>query len=416
MRILIVNAQVWDASGAPAYPGELLIDGNRIEAVARGSGGLPAEGARRVDVRGMTVLPGLVEGHAHLSFCGVVRHTELGELAPEEHALETMHNARTLLEAGFTSAFSAASAKLRLDVAVRNQIAAGRIPGPRLRAASPEITVTGGLGDNDRLHMKASSFGLVVDGPAEMARVVRLCIREGVDTVKINLSGDFALAAAEERTVMREDEARMACEVAHDLGRKVASHSRASGAVMRALACGVDVIYHCEYADAQALDALEAARDRIFVGPAIGVIHNTLYEAAAYGIDRETARAIGIERSLENAQRTYEQVRRRGIRTVIGGDYGFAWTPQGTNARDLEHFVTLFGYSPSEALQCATRVGGELMGLPLGELKSGYLADLLVVDGDPLRDVRILQDRARLMAIMQDGKFFKNLIDDAATP
>ena len=414
MKTLIVNAQVWDGSGTPAHPGELLIDGNRIEAVARGSGVLPAEGARRVDVRGMTVLPGLVEGHAHLSFCGVVRHTELGELAPEDHAFETMHNARTLLEAGFTSAFSAASAKVRLDVAVRNQIAAGRIPGPRLRAASPEITVTGGLGDNDRLHMTASSFGLVVDGPVAMARAVRLCIREGVDTIKINLSGDFALAAAEERTVMREDEARMACEVAHDLGRMVASHSRASGAVLRALACGVDVIYHCEYADEQALDALEAARERIFVGPAIGVIHNTLHEAGAYGIDRDTARAIGIEQSLENAQRTYEQVRKRGIRTVIGGDYGFAWTPQGTNARDLEHFVTLFGYSPSEALQCATRIGGELMGLPVGELKAGYLADLLVVDGDPLRDVRILQDKARLKAIMQDGKFFKNLIDEVA--
>lgn len=415
MKTLIANARVWDGSGAPAYAGEILIDGSRIEAVARGGGGLPPEGVHRIDVRDMTVMPGLVEGHAHLSFCGVVRHTELGELPPEDHAFETMHNARTLLEAGFTSAFSAASAKLRLDVAVRNQIAAGRIPGPRLRAASPEITVTGGLGDNDRLHLAQSSFGLVVDGPLAMARAVRLCVREGVDTIKINLSGDFALAAAEERTVMREDEARMACEVAHDLGRKVASHSRASGAVLRALACGVDVIYHCEYADARALDALEAARDRIFVGPAIGVIHNTLYEAEAYGIDRNTAREIGIERSLENARRTYEQVRKRGIRTVIGGDYGFAWTPQGTNARDLEHFVNLFGYSASEALQCATRIGGELMGLPVGELKAGYLADLLVVDGDPLRDVRILQDKARLKAIIQDGRFFKNLLEPAPT-
>ena len=416
MKTLMVNARIWDGSGASAYPGELLVDGDRIEAVAHGAGKLPAEGARTIDVRAMTVMPGLVEGHAHLSFCGVVRHTELGELPPEDHAFETMHNARTLLEAGFTSAFSAASAKIRLDVAVRNQIAAGRIPGPRLRAASPEITVTGGLGDNDRLHMAQSSFGLVVEGPVAMARAVRLCIREGVDTIKINLSGDFALAAAEERTVMREDEARMACEVAHDLGRKVASHSRASGAVLRALACGVDVIYHCEYADEAALDALEAARDRIFVGPAIGVIHNTLHEAGAYGIDRETARAIGIERSMENAQRTYEQVRRRGIRTVIGGDYGFAWTPQGTNARDLEHFVELFGYSASEALQCATRVGGELMGLPVGELRAGYLADLLVVDGDPLQDVRVLQDQSRLKAIMQGGRFFKNLLADAETP
>ena len=173
------------------------------------------------------------------------------------------------------------------------------------------------------------------------------------------------------------------------------------------------MIYHCELADSQTLDQLEAARDRIFVGPAIGLIHNTLYEAEAWGITREAASALGMQRCLENAQRTYEQIRRRGIRAVIGGDYGFAWTPQGTNARDIEHFVSLFGYSASEALQCATRIGGELMGLPLGELKTGYLADLLVVDGDPLRDVRVLQDKTRLKAIIKDGLLFKNLLDDA---
>jgi len=261
--------------------------------------------------------------------------------------------------------------------------------------------------------MKRGSFGLVADGPAAIARAVRLCIREGVDNIKVNISGDDFVPAKGGMTVMREDGVRMACEVAHDFGKKVASHSRASNAVLRALACGVDVIYHCELADAQALDQLEAARDRVFVGPAIGLIHNTLYEAEAWGITREAASAMGMQRCLENAQRTYEQMRLRGIRAVIGGDYGFAWTPQGTNARDIEHFVSLFGYSASEALQCATRIGGELMGLPLGELKTGYLADLLVVDGDPLRDVRVLQDKTRLKAIMKDGLLFKNLLGDA---
>ncbi len=413
MKTLIVNARIWDGSGQAPYAGELLIAGCHIEAVAHGACALAADGVRRLDARGMTVMPGLVEGHAHLSFCGAAKNTDLGDIPPEEHVLETMHNARTLLEAGFTSAFSAASAKLRLDVVVRNQIDAGRIPGPRLRAAGPEITVSGGLGDDNRLHMERGSFGLVADGPVAVARAVRLCIREGVDNIKVNISGDDFVSAKGGMTVMREDEVRMACEVAHDFGKTVAAHARASNAVLRALACGVDVIYHCELADAQALDALEAARDRVFVGPAIGLIHNTLYEAEAWGITREMASAMGMQRCLENAQRTYEQMRRRGIRVVIGGDYGFAWTPQGTNARDIEHFVNLFGYSASEALQCATRIGGELMGLPLGELKAGYLADLLVIDGDPLRDVRVLQDKERLKAIMKDGSLFKNLLDDA---
>ena len=407
MKTLIRNCVVWDGSGAAPFAAEVLIDGERIARVARGAAALPAEGAQVIDAQGMTLMPGLVEGHAHLSFCGAQRNTDLGDIPPEEHTIATLHNAKTLLDAGFTSAYSAASAKLRLDVVVRNEVNSGRSPGPRIRAASPEITVTGGLGDENRLHMARDSFGIVADGPEAIARAVRTCIREGVDNIKLNISGDDFVPAKGGMTVMREEEVRVACEVAHDFGRRVASHSRASNAVKRAVQCGVDVIYHCEMADSEALDLLEAARDRIFVGPAIGLIHNTLYEAEAFGITRAMAQDLGMERCLESSQRTYEQMRKRGIRVVIGGDYGFAWTPQGTNARDIEHFVKLFGYSPSEALQCATRIGGELMGLDTGLVQEGRLADLLLVDGDPLRDVRLLQDAQRLCLIMKNGAIHK---------
>ena len=116
-----------------------------------------------------------------------------------------------------------------------------------------------------------------------------------------------------------------------------------------------------------------------------------------------------VERGFEAATRTYEQMRKRGIRVVIGGDYGFDVTPQGTNARDIEHFVKLFGYSPGEALASATRIGAELMGMAdeLGLVREGYLADLLLVDGDPLADVSLLQRPERLVAIMQNGDFHK---------
>lgn len=407
MKTLIRNCVVWDGSGAAPFAAEVLVEGARIARVARGAAALTADGAQVIDAQGMTLMPGLVEGHAHLSFCGAQRNTDLGDIPPEEHTIATLHNAKTLLDAGFTSAYSAASAKLRLDVVVRNEVDAGRSPGPRIRAASPEITVTGGLGDENRLHMSRDSFGIVADGPEAIARAVRTCIREGVDNIKLNISGDDFVPAKGGMTVMREEEVRIACEVAHDFGRRVASHSRASNAVKRAVQCGVDVIYHCEMADSEALDLLEAARDRIFVGPAIGLIHNTLYEAEAFGITRAMAQDLGMERCLESSQRTYEQMRKRGIRVVIGGDYGFAWTPQGTNARDIEHFVKLFGYSPSEALQCATRIGGELMGLDLGLVQEGRLADLLLVDGDPLRDVRVLQDGQRLCLIMKNGAVHK---------
>ena len=104
---------------------------------------------------------------------------------------------------------------------------------------------------------------------------------------------------------------------------------------------------------------------------------------------------------------------KRGIRVVIGGDYGFAWTPQGTNARDLQHFVNLFGYSPAHALSCATMVGGQLMrmGDELGLVKEGYLADLLLVDGDPLKDVSVMADRTRFAMIMKNGAMYKDPAD-----
>ena len=115
-----------------------------------------------------------------------------------------------------------------------------------------------------------------------------------------------------------------------------------------------------------------------------------------------------MQRVLDKACETYHALRKRGVRVVIGGDYGFAWTPQGTNARDLEHFVNLFGYAPAEALVCATKIGGQMMGEELGQVREGYLADLLLVDGDPTRDVRILQDRGRIAMIMKDGAFHKH--------
>lgn len=410
-RTLFRNAMIWDGSGAPAFPGDVLIEGRRIKTIARKSGELPADGATVIDASGLTLMPGMVEGHAHLSFGGAARNTDLGDIPPEEHVLLTMRNAKTLLDHGFTSAYSAASAKLRLDIVIRNEIDAGLIPGPRLRASGPEITVTGGLGDENRLHMKRESFGLIADGPDQIAHAVRLCCREGADNIKINISGDdFVPSAKGGMTVMREAEVRTAVEVAHDYGKRIACHARAGASVKRAVQCGVDVIYHCEACDEEAIDLVEAHKDRIFLGPAINLIYATIHEAQAFGIDENKARDLGMHRVIELSQKAYAEFRKRGVRVVIGGDYGFAWAPQGTNARDLVHFVELFGYTPSEALQCATRIGGELMGLggELGQVKEGFLADLLLVNGDPLKDLRRLQDKDNLVVIMKDGALCKD--------
>ncbi len=407
MRLLIEHATVWDGSGAAPFPGQVLVEGERIVAVApAGETVSAAEGAVRLGSAGKVLMPGLVEGHAHLSFVDTPRGTALGELPPEDHTLLTMDAARKLLGAGFTSACSAAAAKIRLDVAVRDAIERGLTDGPRLLTASPELTVTGGLGDGRRLHLHQDSFGVAVDGPDEVRRMARLCLREGCDTIKLNISGDTGTESAlAEATVMTDAEIAAGVEAAHSIGRRVAAHARASESVKRALRNGVDIIYHCDFADDEALDMLEAAKDRIFTGPAIGLVINRLESLRG---DNSVQGQVALERLkplYEATCRVHVEMRKRGIRIVVGGDYGFAATPQGTNARDIAHFVTHFGFSPSEALQAATRTGGEIMtrGHELGQVKLGFLADLLLVDGDPLRDVRVLEDKTRLTMIMKSG-------------
>jgi imidazolonepropionase-like amidohydrolase len=199
-------------------------------------------------------------------------------------------------------------------------------------------------------------------------------------------------------------------QTAHAHGKRVAAHVRAAGSIKMALAHGVDILYHCEYADEECLDLLEAARDRIFVAPAIGLLHNLMHEAERWGITYQKAKEVGIVDQFEHAQEVFPQLRRRGVRVLVGGDYGFPWTPHGTNARDLEHFVRFLGYSDSEALMCATRTGAAAMLLDgqAGEIKDGFLADLLVVAGEPQYDVRLLQTPANIKLIMKDGCLYKN--------
>jgi imidazolonepropionase-like amidohydrolase len=303
-RILFRNCRVWDGSGAASYPADVLVDGERIRTVAIDRGQITGGGADVIEANGMTLMPGLVEGHSHITFINAARATDIGDTPPEEHTLIAARNARILLDHGFTSAYSAASAKLRIDVVIRNAIESGELPGPRLRACGPEITVTGGLGDDRRPHQFRDSFAIVADGPDEVTKLARLCIREGVDSIKLNISGDdHTMLGALPRTVMSEAEVRAGVVVARDFFRMVNAHCRAAEAVKRAVRCGVDVIYHCEHVDEEALDMLEAVKDRIFVGPAIGLLHAAVYEAPEGALHKGVRH--GIELGLAAAARAY---------------------------------------------------------------------------------------------------------------
>lgn len=417
------NGVVWSGeadeahTSRRAFRGALVLRGNRIAAVIEAGEALPTEidgtACAAVDLHGRAVIPGMVEGHAHTGFEDIAAMTDPGDTPPEEGVLIGLLNAGRLLEAGFTSAFSAAGVRPRQDPVTRNWINAGRAPGPRLLAASPEITATGNLGDGSVMHQHRDSFGLVADGADEVRAAVRRCLREGADTIKINIGGDLVPISklSEERDDMlpaySEAEVRAAVEEAHMRQKRVAAHCRGSADVRMALAVGVDVIYHLDFVhkDSALLDALAAARDHIFVGPAVG-----LMAALAPSLP-------DVQLLLDAQAKTYSALRTRGLRVVLGGDYGFRVTPQGTNANDLLLFQRHFGYSPEEALVAATRHGGALMRLPVGQLRPGWLADLLVVEGRPWEDstplfANLTDDGSvstpRIAAIMQDGHFVRN--------
>lgn len=410
---LISGARIWDATGAEAFSGDVLIEGNRVRAISRAPGQLAREGADVIDGAGLTLMPGMVEGHAHLSFEAVAATEDLITPTPEEQVFAAARGAKALLDAGFTSAYGASEVKLRLGVAVRNEVNAGRLPGPRIRAGSLEISVTGAMGDEGKLHNeRPGGPAMIVNGPEEMRKAVRLFCREGCDNIKLDVSGDpFYPSTPGHSTPMAFDEIRMAVETAHAFGRRVNAHTRSIEGSKNCIRAGVDGLFHCEYADEELLDMMEAAKDRIFVVPTVSLFHTIVHgEAAGSGLTPEVGGFMGLPALLEESAKTHTALRKRGVRHLIGGDYGFAWSRQGTNARDLQFFVDYYGYTPAGALTCATHFGGQAMRHEgdLGTITEGALADFLLVSGNPLEDVRIMTDASRLVMIMKDGEIYKN--------
>ncbi len=400
---LFTNVSVIDGTGAKPFDGAVLVRGNRIVAVTRGD--MPEAGdAEIVDGGGATLMPGLIDAHAHLSFLDAATLGDINNLSAERHVLETAKNARKMLEHGFTSMFSGSSARDNLEVALRDAIDTGDIPGPRLKAATRQMTVTGGFGDLGR----DDAYSLVLDGPEAFRSACRAAARAGVDTFKIVPSapgsGPDPLA---EDTAMSDEEVAAVCAVARQRNRMVAAHARSAEAVKMCVRNGVQVIYHATLADDEAKDMLEAERDRVFVAPAMGLPYGRLTEGEKYGVSTDDFTRARAEKEIETVSETMAELRKRGIRVLPGGDYGFKWNPHGRNARDLAMFVELFGFSPLEAIQAATQAGGELMGEPgrLGVIAEGAFADLLLVDGDPVADIALLQDRERFLAVMKDGAF-----------
>ncbi|HEX2543734.1 MAG TPA: amidohydrolase family protein [Ramlibacter sp.] len=412
--VLFTNARIFDGSGDTPFRGEVLVQGNRITRVTKSGTGSRAPqvgGVTMVDAAGAFLMPGMVESHTHFAWNDQPTLDSIQRMPPEEHILWCAQIAKRYLDMGWTSCVGAATAKPRLDVVIRNAINDGTIVGPRYLAASQEITVPGGLGDTTQPHLPQHefAFGAIVNGADEMRRCVRMFAKYGVDSVKINLSGESITGFPSEGSQFTEEEVAACVNEAHNWGKRVAAHARSTKSIKRCLKYGIEVIYHASFADEEALDLLEERKKQHFIAPGLAWLINTCHNASDYGITPQVARGMGYFRELEAAIETMKALRRRDVRILPGGDYGFAWTPHGTNAKDLEYFVKHVGMSTTEALLSATSWGAPMMKMKgqIGEIREGCLADILLVDGDPLEDIAVLQDKRRILAVMKDGAFHR---------
>jgi imidazolonepropionase-like amidohydrolase len=403
---LFINAQIFDGSGSAPFAGEVLVKGNRVVAVGRQGGvPLPRDNAQVIDAAGATLMPGLTEAHAHLSWPSSVERFVPGMTLPaEDLLLNTARNARVLLDHGFTSAYSAGALGKTLEISLKSQIDSGGMPGPRLIPSSLEREPP-----NENAYLQGGSVIEHGRGPEAIREFVKNCAESGAQVVKFLLSGESALKpGASMQVLYTEEEIRAAGEQARDSKIWLSGHAHAAEAIKMGIRHGFRVLYHCTYADAEALDMLEAHKQELFVGPTLGIVQATLDAKPPPHFDMTHMKADAAV-VLDAQKRIAPELKRRGVRLLPGGDYGFPFNPNGRNARDLELFVRHLGYSPAEALSAATKLGGEIMGMgnELGQIMPEYLADLLLVNGDPTQDVAILQDKNNLRAIMKDGAFHK---------
>ncbi|MCX7284275.1 MAG: amidohydrolase family protein [Novosphingobium sp.] len=402
MATLIRNVRIFDGESLLEGAHSVLVEGDRIAAIMPAGS---APGAQDADVvidgDGRILMPGMVESHAHLTWGSSVEKIYHQFILPaDELKVAAWRNARVLLDHGFTSAYSAGALGDGVEVELARAIEAGETPGPRLVPSTLERSPEGaeGVDTGDVFNGR---------GPDAIRSFVAYCKDQGVGSLKLVVSGEDALKPGSAQDVLYTDEEMAAAgEAARAAGLWIATHAYYPKAIDLALKAGARIIYHASYADEAAADAMIAARDKTFYAPSPGVSIAALEATPPPHIDMSHMKASAAERmALES--KLVPALKARGMRILIGGDYGFPFNPNGRNARDLQIFVDHFGYTPAEALTAATALGGELMGLKVGRVQAGWLADLLLVDGDPTQDVAILQDKNRIAMIMKGGALHK---------
>ncbi len=407
------NARLIDGSGDPVSdrPYAVLVEGARIAAVAPRTE-LPApDDARCIDLGGRTLMPGMIDCHDHLANLpgGMVARAAIPPTLSVFLAAEAF---RETLLSGFTAVRDASGVDLGMKMAVDQ----GLIAGPRLKISVNIICQFGGHNDHtepagvDSTYPKLQTIpDGVCDGVDACRHKVREMVRAGADWIKIATTGGVGTPTG--GPLLRQfslEEIQAIVDTAHAAGKPVMSHAYGGEGVKICLDAGVDSIEHGAALDDALIDQM--VRQRTWLVPTFTVLHKivALGELDPCPVPEYMPRKARI---LMEAQReSFPKALAAGVRMAMGTDLGSFG--RGENAGELA-YMTAAGMTPMQAIVAATRMGAECMGLggEVGEIRPGLFADLLVIDGDPLDDVAMLQDATRIQLVMQGGVIHKNLID-----
>jgi imidazolonepropionase-like amidohydrolase len=404
---VIRNGSLFDGTGKAPIPNACLtIREGKIEyAGPAAQAPAPAPGATIIDAKQGTILPGLIEAHFHATYFNVAELADLDIKYPVEYVtLLAAANARLALECGYTAARSGGSL-FNIDVWLKKAIESDLCPGPRLAASGREICGVGGLMDWNPDFRKIGMEGLVllVNGPDEARTAVRKLVKDGVEWVKTYPTGDAAAPDTNDHHTlcMTFEEMHAVVATAHNHGMKVTGHCRATAGIKNALRAGYDTLEHATFIDDESLDMLLARNTPVV--PALYFEVVSIERGPEFGLSQRVI--DGHRETLDGGIESCRRILQNGGRLGMGGDYGFGWNPHGDYARELTFFVKQVGFTPLETITCATKTGAEIMGRAdeFGTVEAGKLADLLIVDGDVLADISLLEDRQRFVAVMQGG-------------
>ena len=381
----------------------VVISGDRITAVLSGKDAKIPNGARRIDLPGHTLLPGFIDAHTHLTSID----NDGGDLAalketPAHGAIYGTINAKKTLEAGFTTVREAGSLGY-VDVALRDAINRGLIPGPRILASGPALGTTGGHADVNGWSpfLQLPGTGAIVDGADEVRKQVRLNIKFGADHIKIVATGGvLSVGDAVGAPQMTQEELQAAVSEAARLGRKVMAHAHAGEGLLAAVKAGVVSIDHGSLVDDEA--AAEMKKRGTYLVPTLIILEEIVRDGASRGYPDYAiakAKAMAGERRIR-MKKAYQS----GVNFALGTDA--TSNIHGRNGEEFAYMTEILGATPMEAITIGTRNGARLLGLEndLGTVEAGKLADLVAVKGDPLSDIRLLQQPD---FVMKAGQVFK---------